>query len=88
MRKPAKKTNVEEFIRAADSPDHDVEPWKQNLKKKYDKTTGKTINVRLPEHYAKCLEWLSEQDNRSQHGQLVYLLCNAIDQAIEEESNT
>lgn len=81
MRKPGNhRTQEDSFISGAES---DKLPWERKLDKKYDKDTGKTINVRLPEYYAECLQYLAEQDNRSQHGELVHLISQAIDQAVK-----
>lgn len=85
MRNPNRKAverRADEFIGGADGRD-DRAPWEKGLPKKFDKDTGKVINVRLPEYYAACLEWLADNDNRSQHGELVHLLCEAIEQRIK-----
>lgn len=85
MRSPKRRTEqqLDAFINDAES-NKQLMPWDRGLARKYEKDTGKTINVRLPEHYAACLEWLAEKDNRSQHGELVHLLCEAIDRAIPD----
>ena len=84
MRKPNRNPkDADDFIKSAD--DEVYVPWEHNLSRKYDKTTGKTINVRLPEYYAECLQYLAEKDSRSQHSELVHLIKWAVDQAV---SNT
>lgn len=87
MRKPGNQPtkSVDDFINGAEESQHsDQAPWQRSLSKKYDKDSGKTVNVRLPEYYAACLQYLSEQDNRSQHGELLHLITSAIDQAVKK----
>ncbi|MCG8074816.1 MAG: hypothetical protein JAY75_01055 [Candidatus Thiodiazotropha taylori] len=90
MRKPDRnkkpETSKEDFLGGAEghSDQKAKPPWKRNLNKIYDKGTGKVINVRLPEHYSECLQWLAEKDSRSQHKELVHLLCSAIDKAVSK----
>lgn len=81
MRAPGRKQESD-FIDGAES---DKRPWEKKLTRVYDKDSGKTVNVRLPEYYAACLQYLAKQDNRSQHGELLHLITSAIDQAV---SNT
>ncbi len=86
MRKPNRNkksvSDEESFINASEGLE-EKSPWQKRLNRRYDKDSGKTINVRLPEYYSECLQWLAEHDNRSQHGELVYLLQDAIEQAID-----
>ena len=85
MRKPARnQKKAEDFINEATDTDRPEtkHPWEKGLSKKYAKDTGKIINIRLPEYYAECLQYLAEQDSRSQHSELVHLVKLAIDQAI------
>lgn len=84
MRKPNRNSKeADDFVNSANDKDQDkYVPWEHNLSRKYDKTTGKTINVRLPEYYAECLQYLAEQDSRSQHSELVHLIKWAVDQAV------
>lgn len=86
MRKPGNSRNEQRnqqdsFINAAEG---EKLPWKKKLDKKYNRDTGKTVNVRLPEYYAECLQYLAEQDSRSQHGELVHLIGQAIDQSVSD----
>lgn len=83
MRKPGNsRTQQDNFINAVEE---EKLPWEKKLDKKFNKDTGKTVNVRLPEYYAECLQYLADQDNRSQHGELVHLITWAIDQAVSKE---
>ncbi len=84
-RNPPKNNDAEFFISGAEG-EEDKRPWQKRLKRKYDKDSGKVINVRLPEYYSECLQWLADQDNRSQHGELVYLLQEAIENSIKKVS--
>ena len=84
MRTPGQSRNKADADKFIDGAESDKLPWEKKLNRKYDRDSGKTINVRLPEHYAECLEYLAEQDNRSQHGELVHLITWAIDQAVSD----
>ena len=91
MRRPEAKAHPDmdedKFINSAEGETPELQPWKKNLSKRYEKESGKIINIRLSEHYAECLAYLAEKNDRSQHKQLVNIVCKAIDDAIKNESN-
>lgn len=82
MRKPLRQPQAD-FVTGAEPQQM---PWQKNLEKKFSKENGKIIGLRLPEHHAACLEYLSELDDRSQHSKLIAWITKGIEDDIKKVS--